>query len=66
MDFYAFQGDTVAPLPYHAMGRYPYPAGRSYPDATPYMDYLLDYNTRGESGKAVRGFRFNFGKHRQQ
>jgi tetratricopeptide (TPR) repeat protein len=66
MDFYAFHGQTVEPLPYHAMGRYPYPEDRSYPAAAPYMDYLLDYNTRGESGKAVRGFRFNFGRHRQQ
>jgi hypothetical protein len=60
MDFYAFHGQTVEPLPYHAMGRYPYPAGRSYPDAAPYVDYLLDYNTRGESGKSERGFRFTF------
>ncbi|HEV2021054.1 MAG TPA: FG-GAP-like repeat-containing protein [Terriglobales bacterium] len=60
MDFYAFHGQTVEPLPYHAMGRYPYPADHSYPAAAPYVDYQLDYNTRGESGKAVRGFRFSY------
>jgi tetratricopeptide (TPR) repeat protein len=64
MDFYAFHGQTVEPLPFHSMGRYPYPAGRSYPDAAPYMDYLLDYNTRGESGKSAHGYRFTFKKPR--
>ena len=62
MDFYAFHGQTVEPLPYHAMGRYPYPPERSYPAAAPHADYLLDYNTRGESGRTVRGFRFAFPK----
>jgi len=62
MDFYAFHGQTVEPLPYHSMGRYPYPAGRSYPAAAPYLDYKLDYNTRGESGKSERGYRFTFPK----
>lgn len=60
MDFYAFHGQTVEPLPYHAMGRYPYPAAHGYPLAAPYLDYLLDYNTREESGKTARGFRFEF------
>ncbi len=60
MDFYAFEGQTVAPLPYHAMGRYPYSADRGYPTAAPYLDYLLDYNTREESGRSVRGYRFNY------
>lgn len=64
MDFYAFHGQTVEPLPFHAMGRYPYPASQGYPNTAPYTDYLLDYNTRGESGKSVRGFRFAFKKQR--
>jgi hypothetical protein len=64
MDFYAFHGQTVEPLPFHAMGRYPYPVQQSYPDAAPYLDYLLDSNTRGESGKSERGFRFAFKKRR--
>ncbi|MGH9492786.1 MAG: FG-GAP-like repeat-containing protein, partial [Terriglobales bacterium] len=64
MDFYAFHGQTVEPLPYHAMGRYPYPGDRRYPAAAPYLDYLLDYNTREESGKTVRGYRFTFKKQR--
>jgi tetratricopeptide (TPR) repeat protein len=62
MDFYALHGQTVEPLPYHAMGRYPYLADHSYPAAAPYVDYQLDYNTRGESGKTVRGFRFSYRK----
>jgi hypothetical protein len=64
MDFYAFHGQTVEPLPYHAMGRYPYPAGRGYPAAAPYVDYQLNYNTRGESGRSERGYRFTFKKQR--
>ena len=27
MDFYAAHGDTVAPLPFHTLVPYPYPAG---------------------------------------
>ncbi len=65
MDFYAFHGQTVEPLPYHSMGRYPYPAGRGYPAAAPYVDYQLNYNMRGESGRSERGFRFAFRKRHQ-
>jgi hypothetical protein len=38
--------DTVAPLPFHAMRRYPYGAGESYPDTPAHREYLARYNTR--------------------
>jgi hypothetical protein len=38
--------DAVAPLPFHAMHGYPYPAGERYPDTAAHRDYLARYNTR--------------------
>jgi hypothetical protein len=38
--------DAVAPLPFHAMRRYPYGAGESYPDTPAHREYLARYNTR--------------------
>lgn len=37
---------TVAPLPFHAMSRYPYPASERYPDDPSHASYVRDYNTR--------------------
>jgi hypothetical protein len=37
---------TVAPLPYHAMSRYPYPAAEHYPDDPVHRAYQKTYNTR--------------------
>ena len=38
--------DAVAPMPFHAMRRYPYGPGERYPDTPLYRRYLERYNTR--------------------
>jgi hypothetical protein len=38
--------DTVGPLPFHGMTKYPYGADEHYPDSAPYREYLERYNTR--------------------
>ena len=37
---------SVEPLPFHAMSRYPYPAGEHFPDDEAHLRYREDYNTR--------------------
>jgi tetratricopeptide (TPR) repeat protein len=37
---------TIEPLPFHAMSRYPYPAPEHYPDDPAHRAYLKIYNTR--------------------
>lgn len=37
---------SVEPLPFHAMSRYPYPAGEHFPDDKMHRDYRSQYNTR--------------------
>ncbi|HLY16054.1 MAG TPA: FG-GAP-like repeat-containing protein [Bryobacteraceae bacterium] len=37
---------TVEPLPFHAMSRYPYPAGEHFPDDAGHRQYREQYNTR--------------------
>ncbi len=59
MDFYAAHGDTVAPLPFHTLVPYPYPAGIGYPMDAEHLRYLLEYNTRPVSGPAGRSTNFN-------
>jgi tetratricopeptide (TPR) repeat protein len=59
MDFYAAEGDRVEPLPFHAMGVYPY-AEKSYPLDDEHVRYLLEYNTRHVSGKEPRGYAYEF------
>jgi len=59
MDFYAYRGDSVEPLPFHDMGTYPYP-GKSFPTDPEHLNYLLEYNTRFMSGKEARGYSFNY------
>jgi tetratricopeptide (TPR) repeat protein len=62
MDFYAAHGDTVAPLPFHTLVPYPYPAGMGYPQDDRHLNYQLEYNTRGVSGPATPVFRFEYSK----
>ena len=37
---------SVLPLPFHAMSRYPYPAGERYPDDEAHRAYAREYLTR--------------------
>ena len=62
MDFYAAEGDFVAPLPFLRMGDYPYAPGKSFPLDDSHVNYLLEYNTRHMSGNEQRGYWFNYGE----
>jgi tetratricopeptide (TPR) repeat protein len=46
MDVNSASPDTVEPLPFHGMSRYPYPAGEHYPDTPEHNQYRQQYNTR--------------------
>jgi len=59
MDFYAYHGDTVDPLPFRDMGTYPYP-GKSFPADPEHLNYLLEYNTRFMSGNEASGYSFHY------
>jgi hypothetical protein len=61
MDFYAAEGNFVAPLPFLRMGDYPYPAGKSFPLDDAHVNYLLEFNTRQMSGNEQRGYWFDYG-----
>ncbi|MFQ5690740.1 MAG: FG-GAP-like repeat-containing protein [Gemmatimonadota bacterium] len=45
-DLNTAEGQTVAPLPFHGMSRYPYGPGQSYPTDEDHQAYLRSYNTR--------------------
>jgi hypothetical protein len=62
MDFYAADGNFVAPLPFLRMEGYPYPAGKSFPLDSAHVNYLLEYNTRHMSGNEQRGYWFDYGE----
>jgi tetratricopeptide (TPR) repeat protein len=61
MDFYAYRGDTVDPLPFRDMRTYPYP-GQSFPADAEHLNYLLEYNTRFMSGNEASGYSFQYPK----
>jgi tetratricopeptide (TPR) repeat protein len=61
MDFYAYHGDTVDPLPFRDMRTYPYP-GQSFPSDAEHLNYLLEYNTRFMSGNEATGYSFQYPK----
>ncbi len=63
MDFYAYRGDTVDPLPFGDMRTYPYP-GQSFPADAEHLNYLLEYNTRFMSGNEASGYSFQYPDHR--
>jgi hypothetical protein len=46
MDVHSAASDTVTPLPFHGMSRYPYPETEKYPDTDVHRRYLREYNTR--------------------
>jgi tetratricopeptide (TPR) repeat protein len=60
MDFYASEGNFVAPLPFLKMSDYPYRPKQSFPMDDPHVNYLLDYNTRSMSGNEQRGYWFDY------
>ena len=66
MDFYAAEGNYVAPLPFLSMGEYPYPPKKSFPLDDAHVRYLLEYNTRHMSGNEQRGYWFDYGEKRKQ
>jgi hypothetical protein len=37
---------SVLPLPFHSMSRYPYPAGEHFPDDAEHERYQREFNTR--------------------
>jgi hypothetical protein len=45
-DLHTAYGDSVAPLPFHAIRKYPYAPGESYPADSAHLRYLREYNTR--------------------
>ncbi|MGH2406138.1 MAG: CRTAC1 family protein [bacterium] len=45
-DLHTAAGQTVGPLPFHAMTRYPYGAEERYPDDPAHRRYVAEYNTR--------------------
>jgi len=61
MDFYAAEGNYVAPLPFLSMGEYPYTPKKSFPLDDAHVNYLLEYNTRHMSGNEQRGYWFDYG-----
>jgi tetratricopeptide (TPR) repeat protein len=61
MDFYAAEGNFVAPLPFLSMGEYPYAPKKSFPLDDAHVNYLLEYNTRQMSGNEQRGYWFDYG-----
>jgi tetratricopeptide (TPR) repeat protein len=63
MDFYAAEGNYVAPLPFLSMGEYPYTPKKSFPLDDAHVNYLLEYNTRHMSGNEQRGYWFDYGNH---
>jgi Flp pilus assembly protein TadD len=58
MDFYAYDGNHVEPLPFRGMGTYP---GKPYPLDGIHLHDLLQYNTRQMSGNEVPGYSFDYG-----
>jgi tetratricopeptide (TPR) repeat protein len=60
MDFYAAEGNYVAPLPFLKMGGYPYAPNKSFPLDDAHVNYLLEYNTRHVSGNEQRGYWFDY------
>jgi hypothetical protein len=64
MDFYAAEGNFVAPLPFLSMGEYPYTPKKSFPLDDAHVNYLLEYNTRHMSGNEQRGYSFDYGESR--
>jgi hypothetical protein len=48
-DLNTVYGQTVEPLPFRSMGRYPFPEGVTSPDGAAYLDYIERYQTRASA-----------------
>ncbi len=59
MDFWEAEPYTVGELPFHSMSAYPYPAS-DYPNTPAMQDYLLNWNTRYESGRKLQRWDFDY------
>ena len=46
MNLHSSSPDTLLPLPFHGMTRYPYAAPEAYPSTPAHREYLECYNTR--------------------
>lgn len=66
MDFYEASPFTVAQLPFHGMGSYPYPASKHYPTDASSVAYRLNWDDRFESGGRTQRFQFNYQPAHQQ
>jgi len=62
MDFYEALSETVEPLPFHSMPRYPYGSNASYPTSPAHLEYRLNYNTRYISGGGIVSYRPRYSK----
>jgi hypothetical protein len=47
-------GETVAPLPFHGMKRYPYGPDEHFPDTPAHRQWIREWNTRRKEGGAGR------------
>ena len=54
-DLNTASGNTVGPLPFHGMTRYPYGPDESYPTDKEHKKYLEEYNTREVTTENFRG-----------
>jgi Flp pilus assembly protein TadD len=59
MDFYAADGDTVVPLPFHRMTTYLY-VDENYPQDDVHINDLLDFDTRFSSGASASSYQFRY------
>jgi hypothetical protein len=50
-DLNTAHGNTVEPLPFHAIKQYPYAPGEAYPTDELHQRYLREYNTRVVTGR---------------
>jgi hypothetical protein len=60
MDWWDASPFTVSQMPFHAMSTYPYPDSEQYPLDAKSLEYLLNWNTRFDSGEPVRLHWFDY------
>jgi Flp pilus assembly protein TadD len=60
MDFYAYDFNSVAPVPFSTMTKYPYPANQAFPLDDVHLNYILEYNTRYMSGNESPSYTFAY------